>query len=214
MKNLRAVVILLSITLYFTLPASAQLMSMGLKGGVNLSTASIDAAGTALDAGSRQSFHGGAVINYSFSPTFSIQAEALIGGKGFEPDESGTGVTSELDLSYFSMPLLAMVSLPTPNGIATPRVFAGPAFGLRARCNLMPQVADPLQFTDCDANLSKTIDLGLVFGGGVRLGKGASGFTIDVSYDYGLANISDSNNDVSVYNRSLSLSLGFVAGII
>jgi hypothetical protein len=214
MKTFGAAAILVNLILWTASPVSAQFMSMGLKGGASLSTASIDAAGSGIDAGSRQSFHGGAVINYSFGSSFSVQAEALIGGKGFEPDDSGTGATSDLDLSYFSMPVLAMVSLPTQGDLITPRVFVGPALSLRATCHLTPQVADPTQFTDCDADISKTFDFGMIFGGGIRLGKGTSGFTVDVSYDYGLMNISDTANDVSVFNRTLLVSLGFVAGII
>jgi len=214
MRAVKTTVVILGLITVASVPVSAQVMSMGIKGGVNRSSVGAEVAGTSVETGQRTKYHGAALVNWAFNETFALQFEMGIVGKGFEPDESGSGTGADLSLTYFQLPVLAMITIPVRDSPLSPRVFAGPAFGFRAGCNLTPEMADPTQFTDCDADVSKSVDLGVIVGVGLKIGRGDGGFTVDVAYDYGFTNISKANGDVSVKNRNLMLSLGFVFPII
>jgi hypothetical protein len=48
-----------------------------------------------------------------------------------------------------------------------------------------------------------------VFGVGVELGSGPGAFLADLRYDYGIADINDTGDNISKKNRSIQLSFGY-----
>ncbi len=82
-------------------------ISFGVKGGVNFATVT----GDDIDSpDSRTSFHVGALAEFPISDMFSIQAEALYSGKGFDFEFEGTdGDNAELQLDYIDVPVLAKI---------------------------------------------------------------------------------------------------------
>ncbi|RYJ45748.1 OMP_b-brl_2 multi-domain protein [Flavobacterium beibuense] len=99
----------------------------GIKGGVNFATVS----GDDFDSpDSRTSFHVGALVEFPLTEMFSLQAEALYSGQGFETDVDG-GIFGgdgkvEYQLDYINVPVLAKVYI--LDGLS---IEAGPQFGFK-----------------------------------------------------------------------------------
>jgi hypothetical protein len=87
-----------------------------------------------------------------------------------------------------------------------PRLYAGPALGFALSCEVKSDTGDPP--SDCKDNI-KSSDFGLVFGVGVELGSGPGAFLADLRYDYGIADINDTGDDISNKNRSIQLLIGY-----
>ena len=188
-------------------------MTIGAKGGLNFATASLTVSNTGLSPGTRSSYHGGAVIGMQVGSGFAIEGQVRFVGKGFDPGATGSGVANGLAMDYFEFPLLATLTFPRDPTLLAARVFAGPSVGIRASCNLGDQI-DQTGFTDCDGDLSKTFDFSAVVGAGIKIGRGLGGIVVDVSYDYGLLDITAAGQDASVRNRNLLVSAGFIVPII
>jgi hypothetical protein len=185
-------------------------VSLGIKGGINLATVSATVGGTELDPDSRRGAHGGFVVSYAFSRSFAIQGEALYVGKGFEPNSQ---VMADLDVNYVDFPLLAMFTFPIGESMLAPRVFLGPVFSWRVTCNLTVAPADTSGVTDCELDAAKVFDFGIEAGAGLKIGRGAGGLTLDVAYDYGLTNVSNAGGGDAIRNRNLMFSLGYLLPI-
>lgn len=195
-------------------PLSGQ-MIMGVKGGANFATVDIQSNGTGVSAGMKQSFHGGVLLGFGIRPNISIEAPMMYVGKGFAPDSSASGgALGELSINYFEFPLLLVGTFPADPSLFAARVFAGPAFALRSRCNLVAANQDPTGWTDCDADISSAVDFSIMAGAGVKIGKGLRGFTFEVSYDYGLSNIIKDDTGTSGKNRNLMFTVGYIVPII
>ena len=90
--------------------ANSMDVSFGVKGGVNFATIT----GDDFDSpNSRTSFHVGLLAEFPISPMFSLQAEALYSGQGFESNVDGGLVGGdgniEYQLDYINVPILAKV---------------------------------------------------------------------------------------------------------
>lgn len=205
MRVLRIPAALLMFTALAAAPAAAQeMMSLGLKGGLNRATVSATIDGTAQNTGTRNGGHVGVSANLALSPTLQVQLDVLYVGKGFDPSSE---VDANLDVNYVEFPLLLVAMLP-PAGprLLSARVFAGPSFSWRVTCNFAETASD---FEDCELDAAKVLDVGVMVGGGLKIGRGYGGLTFDVAYDYGFTNISNGDNS-SVKNRNLM----FTAGIL
>jgi hypothetical protein len=190
-------------------------MLIGAKGGANLATVGISADGSGVSTATRQAFHGAVMLGFGLKPNIAIEVPMTYVGKGFTSDSSGTnGVLSDLSIDYFEFPVLLVGTFPAEPSMFAARVFAGPAFGLRSRCSLVAANQDPTGWTDCDADISSAVDFSIMAGAGVKIGKGRSGFTVELSYDYGLSNIVKENTSTSAKNRNLMLSVGYIVSII
>ncbi len=83
-------------------------LSFGVKGGVNFATVTGNDDFDSPD--SRTSFHVGVVAEMPVSEMFSIQAEALYSGQGFQLDFDGPdGDKAEFQLDYINVPVLAKI---------------------------------------------------------------------------------------------------------
>lgn len=82
-------------------------ISFGVKGGVNFSTA-VSNEDDFDSPKSRTSFHVGGVVEMPITDMFSIQAEAVYSGQGYELRFAGPdGDTAEVQLDYINVPILA-----------------------------------------------------------------------------------------------------------
>ena len=194
-------------------PATGQ-MTLGVRGGMNVAGMALSAGGTGLTGGTRSSIHGAIVVGFVLRPGFSIEAPWTYVGKGYDPGSSGSGVEGTLKLGYLEVPVLAVLTVPANPSLIGGRLSAGPAFALRTRCNYSAPTTDATNITNCDADVSKIVDVGVVVGAGVKIGKGAGGVTLDVGYDYGFMNVLQANVGGSARNRNLLFSVGFIVPIL
>jgi hypothetical protein len=216
MKLRRIALVLTVASLAATATASAQtveMMTMGLRGGVNQSSVSVNVEGRDVDPASQTAYHVSGLLGLAFSEKVAMMLEIQYVGKGFE-DVAESGTTLDLDLKYLNLPLVAVVTLPVADGPIAPRFYAGPALGYRISCHLDSNESPDTRYTDCDGDISKDVDFSIFVGGGVKIGKGYGGLTIDVSYDYSLSNFNESDAGGELKNRNLLLSIGFLAAII
>ncbi|HEY0046102.1 MAG TPA: porin family protein [Flavobacterium sp.] len=171
-------------------------ISFGVKGGVNFATIT----GDDFDSpDSRTSFHVGALVEFPLDPMFSIQAEALYSGQGFEydvPAIAGENEHVEYQLDYLNIPVLAKIY--ATRGLSFE---VGPQFGFKVNEEI--DSAPTEDEGDNVINEAETFDMGIA--GGLtfttEMGLFASG-----RYVYGLTDIIE---DVNARNSVFQISLGY-----
>lgn len=173
---------------------SDKAVSFGVKGGVNFATVT----GDDFDSpDARTSFHVGALVEIPVSDMFSVQAEALFSGKGFDYDfEGADGDKAEFQLGYIDVPVLAKVYL--TKGLS---IEAGPqiSFLVNEEIDYNPNSDDG----DIELDSAESVDFGLAGGLSFQTDMGlfATG-----RYTYGL---SDIYKDVDVHNSVFQIGVGY-----
>jgi len=167
----------------------------GVKGGVNFATVT----GDDFDSpDSRTSFHVGLLGEFPVTEMFSVQAEALYSGQGFESDITGAGGDKvEYQLDYINVPVLAKVYLTTGLSLEV-----GPQFSFKVNEEIDTDPNDNPGDFDLDA--AKDFDFGLA--GGISF-RTPGGFFASGRYTYGLTDIIE---DASVKNSVFQLGVGFL----
>lgn len=204
MKPLRLAVLALALLLAAA-PAQAQRMHYGLRGGVNV--AGSETVGSAFDAetGSRTGYHLGLMAVVDISDWFALETEVLYSKKGFAEGDVGIA----LDLTYFEVPVLAVIELALP---LSPRIYAGPVLGIESRC----EVTFEGETTDCEsarqgAPRTRGADSGIIFGAGLGFDFGPGMLMGDIRYNHGLTDISESSETVgSIKTRTWYFSAGYL----
>ncbi len=172
----------------------------GLRLGVSLSSISSDIAelnGSSIQAGLSL----GGVVGFQLSPTNPVFLETGLlytekGGKG-----TINGEKTVYNLNYFEVPIVARYRFEVDDDIFINPFFGGYlALGVGGRIKHYATKTSESSFGD---------DRFQRFDGGLRLGCGFeySMMYLDVAYELGLANISQSDFD-SAKNRSLLISVG------
>lgn len=167
----------------------------GVKGGVNFATVT----GDDFDSpDSRTSFHVGVLGEFPLADMFSLQAEALYSGQGFESDFTGAGGDKvEYQLDYINVPVLAKVYLTTGLSLEV-----GPQFSFKVNEEID---ADPNDNPgDFDLDAAKDFDFGVA--GGISF-RTPGGFFASGRYTYGLTDIIE---DADVKNSVFQLGVGFL----
>lgn len=186
--------------------AAAQDVSVGVKGGINISD--MDVSGDAVDIATdtKTGFIAGGWLNVGIGDYFGIQPEFLYSQKGFE-DADVADAKAKLD--YFEVPVLFQLMIPVENSPVRPMLYAGPAISFEATC----EVEEGETTTDC-ADLAepietKSTDFGAVFGAGLGFDVGQALVTIEGRYNLGLADINDVADDTTeLKNRAFSIMAG------
>lgn len=195
--------------------ANAQ-YSVGVKGGLNLSSVRGDNTSDAL---LKAGFNVGVVGNYEISDMFSAQAEILFSAKGYKTDNSGNGYTydrSTLKYNYIEVPLLLKASIGNQQGIQGYALF-GPSFNLLTSSfhnweyeyisNTGVAVASSGENNMKD--YVNTFDLGLNLGVGATYATGLGKIFAEARYGYGLSNL-DKQGTAKYYNTNLQFSVGYL----
>lgn len=194
--------------------------SFGLKAGINRSTVGGEDAKLSLakfasiptgffdltaDPQPKTAFAGGVYVTYTFSDLFSVQAEALLSGKGvgYERDFSVSilgndisgHITADAEVSYVEIPVLAKLIMPVA-GTVQPYVYAGPSLGILADKTTSVRIkASGLSGGGIPDNLPidipvtfafYDIDWSAVIGGGVRFRLENTALGLDARYTMGL----------------------------
>jgi opacity protein-like surface antigen len=169
-------------------------VSFGVKGGVNFATIT----GEDIDSpDSRTSFHVGGLVEIPVSDMFSVQAEALYSGKGFDFDYEGSdGDKAELQLDYIDVPVLAKIYI--TKGFS---VEAGPqvSFLVNEELDSNPNSNSG----DLVLDDAESIDFGLAGGLSFQTDMGifATG-----RYTYGLSEV---YKDADIHNSTFQIGIGY-----
>ena len=185
----------------------AQELAVGFRGGLDITSAEFE--GSLLEStSSRTGWSGGLVLSALISRTVELQTGGWISKKGFDGVDSSGG-TTEVDQTYFEIPMLIGVRIP---GKISPHLLTGPVLGLELSCNLTTPNLDGVNCDDpIDAPRTKGADFGILFGAGVEASVGRVSLIADALYNLGLTNISEfsvGGQISSIKSRAFYLSVG------
>ena len=186
----------------------AQELAVGFRGGLAITSA--DFEGSLLEStSSRTGWSGGLVLSALITRTVELQTGGWISKKGFDGVDSSGG-TTEVDQTYFEIPMLIGVRIP---GKISPHLLTGPVLGLELSCNLTaPNFPNGVNCDDpIDAPRTKGADFGILFGAGVEASVGRVSLIADALYNLGLTDISEfsvGGQISSIKSRAFYLSVG------
>jgi len=187
----------------------------GLMAGVSIASLSGD---DTEDLDSRTGFVAGGTLTLPLTALVSFQPELLYAQKGAKASESGFSATIKLD--YIEVPLLLRVDVPTTGSTVRPHFYAGPAVAFKARCDLEASGSGIDASQSCsdaaaedDGEDVKSVDAGLVLGGGLGFDLGRQRLNVGARYNLGLLNIAP-EGQATTRTRALTIygSLDFPIG--
>jgi hypothetical protein len=200
---MKKIILAIAITMVFAVkanaqqmtPASDQVSTFGVRGGVNFFTwGGDDASGN--DYTNRAGFHAGIYGNMFVTDRFAIEPGAYYSIKGTQADNF---VDSRTILSYVDVPIL--LRFYATEGL---NLFVGPQGSILVNSKLEGEAFNGPTFT-FDRDDINDLDAGLVLGIGYNL---PIGLNLQGSYDLGLTPVFK-DSDANVYNRGFKISLGF-----
>ena len=215
MKWLHTLAFAVGLTVAMSGTLSAQMLSVGARGGVDFA----QLGGDAGDGSTRTAFTGGVFVDFNLGGLFSLSPEVMYAQKGTDFDDLGFDSTLELDYIEFAVPI-NLIPIPLAGSIL-PHLFASPTVALEVNCELSASgvsgsvACDAPELDPAAQIATKSIDFGLLFGGGVSFPVGPGSLSLDVRYNLGLNDIND--NELltgSIKNRNLQVLGGFAFNII
>ena len=204
----RVTIVLLALCFATTAVEARAQVTLGLKGGLNVSNLSAkDADGSTVDLDSRTVFTGGAYLQAGLGSVLTLQVEALYSPKGANDDDG-----ANLDLTYFDLPLLVLIRVPAGDSAIWPILYAGPVLSFETKCRLNSDEGSSVDCGSGDDALfrTKSTDVGVTFGGGFEVFMGSYTLQLDGRYNLGLVDINDTTGEAtgSVKNRTWSFYIG------
>jgi len=183
---------------------------IGLKGGLNVSTLSIDdAARPGLGAVRQRHFNAGANLQCGGIGRFTLQGEALYSRNGAKIQaEQGA---ADVQLDYLRVPVLFMARL-SDMSRTHPILYAGPQLAFETRCQVAGEGGSvACQSDELEVPLdTHRVEFGLIVGGGLEIPLSAFVMQLDARYNLGLTNINGGTDaaSASFKNRGWSFSVG------
>jgi hypothetical protein len=209
----RVIPSLLALCLVTAIEAPAQ-VTLGLKGGLNVSNISIDdPTDPDFDLDSRTGFTWGGWLQVGLGDVFAVQPEVMFSPKG--GSRTIDDIKVSFDLSYIDVPLLLMARIPAGDSPILPVLYVGPVVSFETKCRVKGQgegidVSADCASIDDDPIETKSTDFGAAFGGGLEFYLGTLTMYLEARYNLGLVNIDDSGSpdEFSVKNRTWAFLFG------
>jgi len=190
-------------------PATAQMVTSGVKIGVDFS--SLPQAGQVVDqitgrlsveTSSRVGIAGGGFVAFGLTDRVAFEPELLFSTKGVTLDLSSGGSVSTR-VNYIEFPLLIRYSAPAGSN----RAFAlvGPSFGIKAATSAHLDTNTESRDVDID-NAVRSFDAGFTVAGGVERSR----FSLELRFTQGLTDIAKDTfpHADSLHNRVLAILFG------
>ncbi len=174
---------------------SAQKVSFGLKGGLNVSTLN-NSKDNGTDFKTKLGFNAGALAHIHLAPQLGLQPEIYYSAQGAKYDVGST--EGKVKLGYINVPV--MIQYMFDNGF---RLQAGPQVGFLINAkNEIGSVE-----SDIKDNLKK-VDFGIT--AGLSFVEPSSGVGIDARYNLGLSDINDVDPGYKTTNRGFQVGLFYI----
>lgn len=215
MRSLTFILAALCVIGLMPVDALAQGSALGLKGGLNLSSVSVeDPANPDLETESQTGLVLGAFLECGGESWFALQGEVNYSQNGAKV--RGGSSVSRIDLDYIRVPVLIMARIGPEDRNLYPLVYAGPQLAFQVSCGVEADSEGGLQNYDCDSEEledpleTRNVEFGLVFGGGVEYLFGSFKMELDARYNLGLTNMNGGTNAsvASLKNRGWSFTVG------
>lgn len=183
----------------------AQIVTIGVKAGVNVADVSFDDPAETVDTDNVTGLIAGGFVRLG-GPVFAVQPELLFSQKGFSTGDLD-GAEAEFSLDYFEVPVLLSARLPAP--LVRPFAYAGPVFSFETSCEASGEEGGISISAECDEIdvTTETTDVGVAFGAGVDLNLGRVNLIGDLRYTLGLRDV-DPDEDAEAKNRAWSIMAG------
>ncbi len=201
-----------------TANASMAQLYVGVKGGGTLNTVS----GKAAEGSKKDMLFGygfGALVNYGFSRSFSLQPEVMFIQKGGKTSSETTDDFTQLKANYIEIPILAKAQFGGEKfkGFVVLGPYASYWVGGKTKTNILgAESNESINFDndiDDDGYRQNRIDVGLSGGLGMQYAIGRGNIFLDARYGFGLSDMNRYKTDPDGYkkqsNRSAQLSLGY-----
>lgn len=144
----------------------------------------------------------GGFLTLRLTERIAIQPEVLYMMKGTEYDDEDLS----LKLGYVEVPVLARVALASAHGGIEPHILVGPAVSLNTTCKWEGRENNIKVEIDCaEFDDARSVDFGIVFGGGFAIPTGAFSIVLDGRYNLGLSSVFE---DVDIKNSTFSAMAG------
>lgn len=197
-------------------PVRAQGVGFGVEAGLNVSDLSVDDDGESVNLDAETGYRAGAVLRWNFAPVLGFQTGASFSQKGATSDTEA--LTQEIQIDYLEIPLLLQINIPTGPVPVNPRIFGGGTFNFELTCDQTLSDGTGSVEAACSADElgdaaidTKSVDVGLLFGGGLDFPAGPGAFTVDVRFDLGLSDINDVvDSPTELKNRNFQATAGYV----
>ena len=184
------------------LPAHAQGLTYGVKGGMTLANLSEDDEGDTTTLDSRIGLVAGGFVTWPLGGRLALQPEALFTQKGAKVEQGGGTLTQQLD--YLDIPVLVSYRL-TGGDARHVSVFGGPAIGLRLRARSRASFGGTA-IEDDVSDAVKSTDVSIV--GGVSYHRGRA--SLEGRYSWGVTDIDkETSDDVHIRTRGISILAGW-----
>lgn len=174
---------------------SAQKVSFGLKGGLNVSTLN-NSSNSGADYKTKLGFNAGGLAHIHLAPQLALQPEIYYSAQGAKFDIGST--EGKIKLGYINVPVLVQYMF--DNGF---RLQAGPQVGFLINADSELGSVE----TDVKKNYKK-VDFGIT--GGVSYVEPSSGVGIDARYNLGLSDINDVKASYKTTNRGFQVGLFYI----
>lgn len=192
--------------------------SIGIKGGMNLSTVTMKNAYYRTFSGIslRTGYHFGVTGDYPINEFLWLESGLILSNRGYKnrdrlPSGQLNARDPEINLFYLDIPVLAKIPFAVGNTKMYGQAGGYLGIGLQGGTNYSTFTSETFLLTNREiqwgsANNLKRLDYGLQIGLGVEI----KAFHVGASYSFGLANMSVNNeNNFSMHNRNISISLGY-----
>jgi hypothetical protein len=204
--RLRTVALLVLMLALFSGSAVAQTSPTGgVKGGIGFASVSMEGDLDILLPDSRTGVLVGGFVDLPVRDMFSVVIEGLYSQKGATGTFTEEGITADVTVKadYIEIPILAQFPFSTTN--VRPFVYGGVAPAFRTSAKVEARFMGETEEDDI-ADEVKSMDLGLVFGGGIRFGH----FAIEARYNLGLLDINEeSDQEGSIKSRQIAILASF-----
>lgn len=182
-------------TIMKSTPSSA--IGFGVKLGMNFANLSnSQSLAPSFEWNNRTSFAAAAYLSFKLSESLYFQPGGAFTRKGLKVDFGGVENTFNID--FLELPLLLKYRLSKKGGWLSPNIFGGLFGALKVGDN----VSSAAGVSDI-----KTIDGGIVFGGGFEMNMGGNILTLETRYTMGLIDISK-DSGFTVKSKVLSFMIG------
>lgn len=207
--------------LFLTLVGSPLYAQAGLSAGTRFGVGIANFGGDVENTDSKTGLAAGAFLGIDLHPNFRLEFDGQYVQKGASFSDQGLELDFKLD--YLELKVPATLTLPIPASQFTPRLYAGPAIALEMSCGLSASDGTTDVDIDCD-QLSeasggliedletKSLDIGVFFGGGLDIAVFTGAITLDVLYNLGLTDINDSTGELGageIKNKNLQIMAGY-----
>ncbi len=172
------------LALGFVTTTLAQPNWVGVIGGLNFANLDVDSGKTS----SRNAYGFGAVLEFGLGEKLALRIEPMFLQKGAKIDveENAAGLSGEFKMSCVEVPVL--FKMPLGGGDTAPYLLAGPTIGFMTSSKVSIGILGITVDADFKS-ATKTLDVGIAFGGGIQLPVGQNRIFLEAKYSLGLADV-------------------------